>query len=157
MRARRLRLPETVLAEMEREAERHAPDESGGVLLGYPSREDRRVLTALFQVGPGPDAIHRPHRFEPDGPWQERQVAAVYERSGGVATYLGDWHSHPGGVGRPSGLDRATARRIARAPEARCPHPLMVILAGGREEWEVAAHRLGRWRLRSIGLEVVKG
>jgi len=157
MRTTQILLAEAVLAGMEEEAGRHAPDESGGVLLGYAGRDDPRVVTVLFQVGPGPDAVHLPHRFEPDGPWQEREIAAISERSGGVATYLGDWHSHPGGSGRPSGLDRSTARQIARTSEARCPHPLMVILAGGQDNWEIAAHRLGRWRLRSVGAEVVQG
>lgn len=154
MRMARILLSERVLAEMEQEARRRAPDESGGILLGYAGRKDPSVLSVLFQIGPGPRAVHERHRFEPDGPWQERQVAAAYERSGRIATYLGDWHSHPNGPGRPSGLDRSTARKIAHATEARCPHPLMVILAGGREKWEVGAHRFGRWRLRSVDLDI---
>jgi integrative and conjugative element protein (TIGR02256 family) len=140
---------------MEQEAGRRAPDESGGILLGYPGRDDPGIVSVLFEIGPGPNAMHKPYRFEPDGPWQEREIAAAYERSDRIATYLGDWHSHPDGSPRPSGLDRATARKIARTPEARCPHPLIVILADGKRKWDVAAHCFGWWRLRSVDLEVV--
>lgn len=157
MRGTEVLLPESVLCEMEGEAARSAPDESGGVLLGYEGRDDPKALTVLLQIGPGPEAVHEPYRFEPDGAWQEGEIATAYEESGRIATYLGDWHSHPGGSSRPSGLDRATARKIARSSGARCPHPLMVILAGGQPQWGIAAHRFGRLRLRPIRLRVVSG
>lgn len=155
MKGKQILLPESVLRDMEREAVRSEPDESGGVLLGYVNQHDPRIATVLLQIGPGPKAVHKRYRFEPDGAWQEREIASAYDRSNRIATYLGDWHSHPGGSGRPSGLDRATARKIARTSEARCAHPLIVILADGQPEWELAAHQLGRFRLRAIGFEIV--
>jgi integrative and conjugative element protein (TIGR02256 family) len=146
----KIELSPAVLAEMEAEAERHFPSESGGVLLGYRPPSCRRTLYISEVVGPGPRASHRRHRFEPDGAWQASAIAAAYERSSRTVTYLGDWHSHPRGSGRPSALDRATARKIARSPEARAPRPLLVILFGEPEHWRLAARRHRRRRLRPV-------
>lgn len=140
-------VPAAVVREMEAEAERHAPRETGGVLLGYSDRTNQRLMQITLQVGPGPEAVHESHRFDPDGEWQVRQVATAYAASGRVSTYLGDWHSHPHGSHRPSGLDRSTARRIALCKEARAPHPLILILHGGPGDWRLAVYRRRRWRL----------
>jgi len=140
-------IPVGVMREMEAEAERHSPHESGGVLLGYPDRTNHRWVQITLQIGSGPKAVHRRHRFEPDGEWQVRKVADAYAASGRISTYMGDWHSHPHGSHRPSGLDRSTARRIALCEEARAPHPLVFILHGGPNDWQIAAYRRERWRL----------
>lgn len=151
----RIRLPERVLLAMRREADRHFPAESGGVLLGYIDPGDKKHIQVLKQVGPGPDAVHKRNRFEPDGPWQAQRIAAAYRNSGYCVRYLGDWHSHPGGGGKPSGLDRSTATKIAAEQEARAPHPLIVILHGGPQEWETSGYRYGRRRLRPADVRLV--
>jgi len=141
-------LPQSVLELMTREAERTFPKESGGALMGYRDVDDEDLIQVVAQIGPGPEAIHETHRFEPDGKWQATQIASVYKESGRVITYLGDWHSHPRGSSTPSSLDRSTARDIARCDEARAPNPLILIVFGKPEIWDVAAYRRQRWRLR---------
>ena len=122
---------------MESEAGRALPDETGGVLLGWVSVDDR-IVTHV--VGPGPAAHHDPDRFEPDYPWQENQIARLYESSGRKLAYLGDWHTHPGGSAAPSATDTRTLRKIADYPEARCPDPLMIILTAPVDgRWAVSA------------------
>jgi integrative and conjugative element protein (TIGR02256 family) len=150
----RILLPQAILAEMQREAQHQEPNESGGVLMGYADRTDPNLIKVTAQIGPGPNATHRRHRFEPDAAWQCDEVARCYEQSGRIATYLGDWHSHPGGSARPSRLDRKTARNISRSPEARVPHPLMLILAGS-EEWAPQIYRYRLWRLRRGELDLL--
>lgn len=150
-------LPEVVLGELEREAERAFPNETGGVLLGYRDREEATLVQVMFQIGPGPNAVHKRHRFEPDSVWQQAQIALAYGQSGRIATYLGDWHSHPEGSPRLSKLDRDTARRIARCRQARARRPIMLILCGGPKSWNAAGHCAGRWRLRSTRTTVVPG
>lgn len=149
----RVVLPRAVLAEMSCEAQRRQPDESGGVLMGYADQANPDLIRVTTQIGPGPNATHRPSRFEPDADWQCDQVAHCYEKSGRIATYLGDWHSHPSGLARPSRLDRKTARSISRSPEARLPHPLMLILAG-IADWAPQAYRYRLWRLRKGDLDL---
>lgn len=147
-------LPRSELNGIMREAERTFPDETGGVLLGYRAAEDNSLIQIMFATGPGPLAIHEPSRFEPDSKWQEAEIDQLYQRSGRIATYLGDWHSHPRGSTQPSKLDRSTVRRMARHSPARVPRPLMLILAGSPDRWAPAAHTWKRWRLRPAQVTV---
>jgi integrative and conjugative element protein (TIGR02256 family) len=155
VRRTRVELAHPVLQEMEAEARRRFPEESGGVLLGYRYPSRREPTRVVRQIGPGPKAVHRRHRFEPDGKWQDEEIGRAYEASGRILTYLGDWHSHPGGGGRPSGLDRSTAGAIAEFEEARASQPLFLILHGGRTEWSLAPYRYRRRRLRRARLCVL--
>lgn len=149
-------VPAAVLQDMEAETERHAPEETGGVLLGYTDCTDARRIQVTLQIGPGSRAVHRRHFFDPDSEWQAQEIAAAYASSGRVSTYLGDWHSHPEGSRRPSRLDRSTARRIALCEQARAPHPVMLILHGVSGDWRLAVHKRGRWRLRACRATVTE-
>lgn len=110
-----------------------APDETGGVLLGY-WRADGETAVVTEVLGPGPGASQSRNEFAPDSEFHVAEVCRAYLASGRVVTYLGDWHSHPESSTFLSPLDRRTLRRIARDPAARAPQPLMAIIAGG-EPW----------------------
>jgi integrative and conjugative element protein (TIGR02256 family) len=142
-------------ATLAREADRTSPRETGGILMGYRGAGETIVIASV--VGPGPNAAHGYGFFVPDHEYHEREVARIYENSGRQWTYLGDWHSHPGGSAGLSKSDRHTLRRIAKSPEARAAAPLMLVLAGGKP-WELAVHRAmrKRWRIRFETLAPVK-
>jgi integrative and conjugative element protein (TIGR02256 family) len=123
------------------------PNETGGILLGYEAPDSSAVVITHL-IGPGPKAKSSRSQFVPDGTWQEAEVARIYEASGRRATYLGDWHSHPDGIARPSRKDERTARCIADTPEARIPNPLMLIAASDKESWRIAAYRFDGSRLQ---------
>src|SRR3989442_1461190 len=92
-------IAKTVLQTMVVEARRRAPNETGGVLLGYWADAGRQVVIT-DAVGPGPQAAHRRTSFEPDHEFQEAEIRRLYRGSGRRLAYLGDWHTHPrGGVG----------------------------------------------------------
>lgn len=135
---------------MRSEADRVAPAETGGVVLGW-SNTDRREVVVTNALGPGPEAVHTATGFLPDGEWHDREVDHVYQRSGRLVTYLGDWHTHPGGRGLLSLTDFRTLARISRNPEARAPQPLMLILAHGTPWTLVAWQRL---TLRIFGMSL---
>ena len=118
-----------VIAAMAVEASRHYPLETGGILLGYANASGTQVVVRA-SVGPGPRAVHRRRGFVPDHAYHELQTARIYADSGRVWSYLGDWHSHPSGTLVLSRIDRRTLARIARAPDARVPKPLMIVFAG---------------------------
>lgn len=117
----------TAMESMLVEAERMAPLETGGMLLGY-RVADEAVVQAV--TGPGPAAKHDSLRLEPDADWQQLELERIYEDSGHVTTYLGDWHTHPSAAPVPSRRDRKTARTVARTQAARAPRPLTAILGG---------------------------
>lgn len=140
---------------MVREGDRQFPYETGGVLLGY-LVGDEAVVTEI--VGPGPKAIHRRMSFVPDYDFHASSIAKVYESSGRMNVYLGEWHTHPEGVLRLSGKDRKTLIKVLRYKEARLATPLMVLLAGGAR-WEIAAwscHCYRRFGMRTAKISPVR-
>lgn len=105
-------------------------------------------------IGPGPRAKHERARFEPDGRWQQDELARLFYDSEGRSTYLGDWHSHPSGGRLPSARDLKTARSISRRRSSRTKTPLMVIVAGGvHRSWSIAPTRFYDGVLDPIELE----
>ena len=105
--------------------------------MGY-WRADRTTVVISDIVGPGPQALHRQDRFEPDYAYQRAEVSRIYDVSGRLTTYLGDWHSHPAGPLSLSLTDRITLARIALTKQARAPRALMAVIAGvGESSWNV--------------------
>ena len=123
------------LGEMVAEADSKEPLETGGILIGYWS-ESAAVVTAI--VGPGPAAMHRRRSFVPDSLFHRIQIKDHFESSGGISTYLGDWHTHPGAAAYMSRRDRSTLARIASFESAAQPKPIMLIMAGS-EGWSPKA------------------
>ena len=151
-------LPKELRDEMSMHARIALPNESGGVLMGYDAGNGV-VVEAV--IGPGPRALHEQAGFVPDYEFQQREISRVYETSGRRHTYLGDWHSHPGGRPMLSRKDKRTLRAIAKHRPARAPNPVMVILIGD-EPCELAAWRClprrilrGQFRCRYERLEIV--
>ncbi len=142
-------IPSDIQTALRDEAEIFSPLETGGVLLGYWAvGTSEAVVTRI--VGAGPDAIHRENHFVPDYEFQETDIARHYEESGRKLEYLGDWHSHPGGQGYLSDVDRKTLLRIGKTKSARVEEPLMLVLAGG-PEWTIHAWQavqIGWWRIK---------
>ncbi|HEX3055044.1 MAG TPA: Mov34/MPN/PAD-1 family protein [Gaiellaceae bacterium] len=145
-------IDERLLSEMEADASEHSPRETGGMLLGYWSAQGQAVITKTIPGGPG--AVRMRTRFEPDGLWQQEILDEIYLRSGRITTYLGDWHSHPVGVLRPSGRDKSTAKEVAKSQSARAPRPLTLIgvEVGGGWKWGVFRYR-GRRGFERLALE----
>lgn len=120
---------------MKEEATAKAPYETGGILFGYWIRP--RVEVAVTKViGPGPKAVHERSLFRPDAEYQEGELERLFYEFKCSQTYLGDWHTHPGGVPRLSSLDLRTLRKIAWHKPARAPRPLMGVMSGD-PEWEL--------------------
>lgn len=144
-----------IVHEMIVATERHGHVETGGMLIGYEGadRPGEVVITELIDAGPR--ARRGEYEFHPDGRWQRRKLARVYKESGRVATFLGDWHSHPHGLPLPSETDVETAARTAANERARAPRPLTIIV--GRDddgEWILIAFRYSAGELIPARLRV---
>lgn len=148
-------ISQAALDAMVTEARRVSPLETGGVLVGYWAPAPEAVVITGC-VGPSPKATHSKQRFIPDADSHDGAIARLYCESGGLRTYLGDWHSHPEGGFDLSRRDRFTLKRIAESPGSRAPVPLMVILAGKRT-WKLAVWRYAPVRVgaRVLGPGVV--
>lgn len=152
-------LAASALEAMLTEADRYAPLETGGMLLGYCSPDtDPEQLMVEAILGPGPHAAHARELFEPDARWQQAQLTEAYRSSGRITTYLGDWHTHPGSSPAASRRDRRTASRVARTRSARMPSPLILILGMdplGENQWTAMTYRWQSRRLAAVTLEVL--
>jgi integrative and conjugative element protein (TIGR02256 family) len=122
------------LRAMRQEAERHRPLETGGVLVGY---RVKQAVVITDAAGAGAHAKHGQLTYSPDDVHDAAIIRQFYERSGRVLTYLGDWHTHPGGSIELSALDVQALGRIASHAEARASRALMAVLAGGTP-WRLA-------------------
>lgn len=135
------------------EAERVSPYETGGCLIGYWVVPFKEVVVTQA-IGPGPNAVHKKYEFKPDHEWQESEIARIYQESGRLHTYLGDWHTHPNTSNtRLSCRDLQTLNRIAKCESARAQVPLMAILAGSyswtAKIWSYQLISLGNIQLSS--------
>jgi len=141
------------LTELLAEARRWPRRETGGALLGW--RDGDRTVVARI-LGPGPHARHERHAFEPDAEWQNAEGARIYEDSGRMIAYLGDWHTHPRGSLVPSRQDAQTAEAIAQDGGFRTATPLYAI--AGRRFRPRAAWRLNlyEWRAGRFATVVVE-
>ena len=135
-------LPETSLAQMRAEASHWSPLETGGILLGYVSESDEIVVTTA--IGSGPKAKRTETRYVHDVEYEIAQAERLYMKSGKPDLYLGDWHTHPGGRGLMSWLDRKTLLDIAKSGTA-LHQPIMLILE--EPAWGVCAWRFRRQNL----------
>jgi integrative and conjugative element protein (TIGR02256 family) len=105
------------------------PWEVGGWLLGYWA-EDRSSVVVTHATPPavrgtafGVTISGKGHRERFDQAW---------DRSGGLVTFLGDWHTHPGGPAIPSGQDTRAMRQLATDAHFGTPEPLMAIVSNPR-------------------------
>lgn len=133
-------ITDQTVAAMTAEAERCHPYETGGMLLGW-MNDDRHELVVVTVLGPGPEAEHERVRFRPDADWQQRHLDDTYVRTDGRVTFVGDWHVHPEGGFGMSRRDRKTMGSTATDPDARCPHPVMALLARTADD----EYRVGAW------------
>jgi integrative and conjugative element protein (TIGR02256 family) len=139
-------VPKSFVKTLSLEAGSKFPLETGGVILGYATGMDIVITNATF---PGSNAIHTPNGFIPDHDFDEAQVAQAYMDSGGIKTYLGDWHSHPNQAKAAlSSKDKSTLKLISRSKEARCPQPIMAVFNGADESWNFTIWR--RLRQKSL-------
>jgi len=125
-------IEKNVLRAIESESQRMVPKETGGLLLGYWSDNEVVITNATM---PGPRARHRKSSYFPDSNYDGNIMAEFYFESGGITTYLGDWHSHPKGGGGLSRHDLITLFNIATYEPARATNPIMMIEAKEQSGW----------------------
>ncbi len=104
-------LPAWVMRTIRTERSLHLPNETGGFLIGI-RRGPHIEVTSLTRQGPLDRASGI--SFERLCPSHRDQIHAAWERSGGIESLVGDWHSHPHGTADASGVDHSAWRTLVR-------------------------------------------
>jgi integrative and conjugative element protein (TIGR02256 family) len=105
------------------------PWEIGGWLLGYWS-EDRMALVVTHATPPA--ARGTPFAVTISGKGHRQRFDQAWHATDGVVTFVGDWHTHPGGPAIPSSTDAKAARQLATDPDYGTQRPLLAIVANPR-------------------------
>jgi integrative and conjugative element protein (TIGR02256 family) len=105
------------------------PWEVGGWLLGYWSEDS----TAVVLTHATPPAVRgTPLGITISGRGHRRRFDDAWAASEGRVTFLGDWHSHPGGAAAPSRTDERAMSQLAEIGDYGTPEPIIAIVATGR-------------------------
>lgn len=102
------------------------PYEIGGWLLGYWTADREQVM--VTHATP-PARRGTPFGITIDGRGHRPRFDEAWDASEGLVTFLGDWHTHPGGPPIPSWRDQRAARRLATSEDFRTPQPLVAIIS----------------------------
>lgn len=100
------------------------PWEVGGWLLGYWSQDRGSVVVTH---GTPPAARGTALGITISGKGHRRPFDEAWASSDGHVTFLGDWHTHPGGPAIPSQTDDRAMRQLAEDDDYGTPAPLIAI------------------------------
>lgn len=84
--------------------------EAGGVLLGRHILDSEDVVIDLVTV-PMPGDCRSRYCFRRSQRPHQKAIDRAWRKSHGTCAYLGEWHTHPESVPRPSGVDCREWRR----------------------------------------------
>lgn len=82
----------------------------------------------------------------------------MFRRTNGKRHYVGEWHSHPGGVVTPSSEDNRTLQAIAADRTTGCPECILLIVGGDiTNAPSLGVYVYSRDKRRRIDLHAVDG
>lgn len=101
--------------------------ESAGVLIG-----ERRGIHIIIKILSEPSILDIRSRFMVNRVSKHHQkvIDNAFRESDGELQYLGEWHTHPENVPKPSTMDYTSWYKNLKSP-----HPLILIIAGRASFW----------------------
>ncbi len=126
------------------------PKETGGVLIGGIDHEHRAIFVMLALASP-PDSEEWPTHYIRGCEALKARVSEIEDRTAMNLGYVGEWHSHPNGIGTaPSTADAKVFGWIAAHTLAEGKPPVMLI-AGENHRVRLLVGTLGK---ESLGVEL---
>lgn len=121
-----------VAAQRLREAfTRSGSRETGGVLLGR-FHFKKRIVFVTEATGPPKDSTGRSYVFVRGVQNLPEEVQHAFDASGGLITYVGEWHTHPRGSGRLSPTDWDAVRQLRGLLDPdKHPTHILIVTPGG--------------------------
>ena len=91
--------------------------ECGGILIGSYRGPHIEIIDC---TEPGPADLTTRSSFTRRDEQHQEAATAAWHKSNHIATYVGEWHSHPLGQPRPSGIDRRVWRTVVAHLKTPC-------------------------------------
>lgn len=120
--------------------EQALPNETGGTLVGAYDQQSKSVYVTSAVPSPG-DSEEYPNSYIRGSAGLRKRYKEISELTAGMLQYIGEWHSHPQGVGvLPSSLDRKLFDWLTMNMASDGLPPLMIIV--GEADLGVYLNRL---------------
>jgi proteasome lid subunit RPN8/RPN11 len=105
------------------------PNETGGILFGIIDQKDRTITLVKACRAPENSELS-PSGFERAAYSSTNILDEYHQRTAGIVTYAGEWHSHPQNYGAlPSGKDIGQLKFLTESLQVEGMPALMVIIA----------------------------
>lgn len=128
-----IRIAATAAKEMSELMRRHSPSETGGIPVGRLAATRKTIYVTRLVPAP-PDSRGTPWAFTRGTEKLPEALARVECRTGGLLTYVGEWHTHPAG-GSDLGDTDKTAVISLRSILDRVGQPTLVTIVMPEEIW----------------------
>ena len=117
--------------ELQKMLELASPNETGGLLVGAVNMKWQQIH--VVRVLPAPkDSKSCPYAFVRGVTDVPQIIQSISERTGGMLSYVGEWHSHPAGGSEMSAQDLATVKKIKRhLDKIRLPTYILIVTPNG--------------------------
>jgi integrative and conjugative element protein (TIGR02256 family) len=134
-----VRIDPAVIADIRREVLRAAAannrNETGGVLLGQVDNGCRVVWVSEARGLPLGSHVS-PGRLRLNVRELRNEHAERRRSSRGLISFIGGWHTHPGGPALPSQQDRDTMNDLVSGEQETLPQALLIVIGGTEGRWE---------------------
>lgn len=100
-----IRIAAAAAGQMSEHMHRHSPSETGGILVGRIGSMKKTIYVTRLVPAP-PDSRGTPYVFTRGTEQLPEALDHVDRRTGGLLTYVGEWHSHPMGGSDLSDTDK---------------------------------------------------
>jgi proteasome lid subunit RPN8/RPN11 len=122
-------ISELILGEMIAIADEAHPLEGGASLYGHYS--DDGLIAFVEGLAPqSHDAVRGRFHFRRGVAGLATFFRRLFSKTKGGAYYIGEFHSHPGGIAVPSDVDDAAQFAIADEATCHCSAPVLMIISG---------------------------
>ena len=121
-----LRIAAESWRQIDRECRRSGSVETGGILIGHYTKDERTAL--VTEALPPPSDSARGRSWFHRGVAGLRGLLAKRWESEVRTYYVGEWPYHPASIVEPSGDDLTQMHGINADPRYRCREPIMVIV-----------------------------
>jgi integrative and conjugative element protein (TIGR02256 family) len=113
------------------------PNETGGILIGYIDQKIKSIF--IVDALPAPiDSISDPQGFVRGTSQVKEAVISAQNRTDGIVSYIGEWHSHPNGVSaNPSDLDMKLVNGLSRQLYDDGQPGVILIISDMHENWVI--------------------